>query len=61
MKDILLKRNKLKDNSKKLRVIKFDDTIDNKIVDKIMEEQEKVYKKYKFYDGMAKALNNKKK
>ena len=60
MKDLLLKRNDLKKRSVGLRTIKFDDELKDKDVERILNEQHKVYKKWKFYDGMAKVLNNKK-
>lgn len=60
MKDILLKRNDLKKRSVGLRTIKFDEEMKDKDVERILNEQHKVYNKWKFYDGMAKVLNNKK-
>lgn len=47
--------------SKKLRVIKFDDKIDKDQVAVLIKEQDKVYKRWKFYNGIVKALNKKEK
>ena len=55
MKDIILKRNELKRKSIKLRTIKFSPELKNKQTDKIIEEQNKVYDKYNFYDKFLKA------
>lgn len=60
MKDILLKRNELRRNSINLRTIKFDESVNEKDIENLIKEQDKVYKKYKFYDRMVKMLNNKK-
>ena len=61
MKELFLKRNELRRNSIKTSIIKFDDDLKEKDVGKLMKEHEKIYNKWKFYDGMVKALNNKKK
>lgn len=61
MKDILIKREDLRNRSQKLRVIKFDDKIDKDQVAVLIKEQDKVYKKWKFYNGIVKALNKKEK
>ena len=50
MKDILLKRNKLKEYSRRLRSIKFDEDLTDKTIDKINKEQQELQNKYKFYD-----------
>ena len=60
MKDILLKRNDLKKRSVGLRTIKFDEEMKDKDVERIINEQHKIYNKWKFFDGMVKVLNNKK-
>lgn len=55
MKDILLKRNDLKNKSVKLNSIKFDDELKNKDVARLLNEQHRVYNKWNFYDKFIKA------
>ena len=55
MKDILLKRNELRTKSINLRTLKFDPSIKDKLTTDISNEQDKIYKKYKFYDSFIKA------
>ena len=55
MKDILLKRNKLKENSIRLRTVKFDESVNRDLTFKLNREQDEIYKKYKFYDNFIKA------
>lgn len=55
MRDILLKRNELKNNSIQLRTLKFDPTLKNSLTDVVAEQQGKVYNKWKFYDRYIKA------
>lgn len=57
MKDIYIKRNKLRDNSIKLRSAKFEKRLARDETFKLNEEQTKIYKKFKFYDEYLKALN----
>lgn len=54
MRDLYLKRNDLKFCSKKLRVAKFQGDISRQQIAKLVEEQDKIYKKYKFYDNFIK-------
>lgn len=54
MKDIILKRNELCKKSIKLRCAKFQADIPREKVTKLIEEQDKIYKKYKFYDNFIK-------
>lgn len=54
MKDIILKRNELCKSSLKLRCAKFQADIPREKVKKLIEEQDKIYKKYKFYDNFIK-------
>ena len=55
MKDILLKRNTLKNNSMKMQIMKFEPNIKEEQVNKIVEEQQKIYKHWNFYDKFIKA------
>lgn len=55
MKDILLKRNALKNNSIHMRTMKFEPNIKKEQVCKIAKDQEKIYKHWKFYDKFIKA------
>ena len=55
MKDILLKRNELKEKSIKLRTIKFAPSTANKQTDVIIKEQNEIYNKWNFYDKFIKA------
>ncbi len=58
--DIITKRNDLIKKSIRLRELKFDERIKNDDVSKLIEEQNKIYNMYKFYDGYIKANNNNK-
>ena len=55
MKDILLKRNDLKIRSSRMRSMRFEPDIKDKQVDRIVEEQSKLYKHWNFYDKFIKA------
>lgn len=59
MREIILKRNKLRDNAMKFRQAKFDENINPKNTFKLNEQQNEVWKKYKFYEEMVKAYNKK--
>ena len=54
MKDIILKRNELCRKSLNLRCAKFQADIPREKITKLIEEQDKIYKKYKFYDNFIK-------
>ena len=56
MKDIIVKRNDLMRRSKELRVVKFDDKVNKDQVAVLIKEQDKIYKKWKFYNEVIKAL-----
>ena len=60
MKDILLKRNKLKNDAMRLREVKFDETITKKHGRELNVEQDKLWKKYEFYDNYIKAKDKEK-
>lgn len=60
MKDIYLKRNKLRENSIKLRSTKFDKSLKREETFKLNEEQTKIYKKFNFYNEFIKAYNKEK-
>ena len=55
MKDILLKRNKLRNDAMQLRNLKFDKSVSNKRSVELNEEQDKLWKKYIFYERYIKA------
>ena len=55
MKDILLKRNELKNKSTALKLLKFDDNLKYEQTKKLEEEQDKMFNKWNFYDKFIKA------
>ena len=55
MKDILLKRNKLKNNAMQLRSLKFDSSVSNEQSIELNKQQDKLWKKYLFYENFIKA------
>lgn len=55
MKDIILKRNTLKNKSVQLRTLKFDPSLKDSQIDRVSEEQNKIYSQWKFYDKFIKA------
>lgn len=55
MKDLLMKRNKLRNDAMQLRTIKFDEKVKDDKVGNLNKEQDKLWKKYKFYDNFIKA------
>lgn len=55
MKDLLIKRNKLRKNAMILRSVKFDEKVNGDKVTVLNKEQDKLWKKYKFYDNFIKA------
>ena len=55
MKDIIIKRNKLRDDAMKLRRAKFDKNVSAKHSFEMDKEQDKLWKKYKFFDNFLKA------
>lgn len=54
MRDILLKRNELRNKSMKLRPARFEPGIKDEQIDKIEKEQAKLYNKWNFYDKFIK-------
>lgn len=57
MREIIIKRNKLKDDAMRLRTVKFEDKIKNEHSVELNKEQNKLWKKYEFYDNILKAYN----
>ena len=55
MRDIFLKRNELRRKSTALRTIKFDPRIKKEIANRETEVQNKIYKKFQFYNHFIKA------
>ena len=55
MKDLIIKRNKLKYDAMRLREVKFDDKLKKKNTLGLNKEQNELWKKYKFYDNLIKA------
>ena len=53
-------RFKLMRESKKLQDIKFDEKVSPEKAKKIVENQDKKYKKYKFYDNLIKEFEKQK-
>ena len=59
MTNIYLKRNELNEKSKKLRSIKFDNSVKEERSFEIDKEQNEIYKKFTFYNEYLKAINKK--
>lgn len=55
MRDILIKRNELKNKSVHLRSMRFEPKVKEKQIDKIAKEQTDIYNKWSFYDKFIKA------
>ena len=60
MKDLIVKKQELCKKSIVLRSAKFDTKVKRDDVSKLIEEQDKIYKHYKFYDEYLKAINKEK-
>lgn len=60
MKDLIIEKQKLCKKSIILRSAKFDTNIKREDVSRLIEEQDKVYKHYKFYDEYLKTINKEK-
>ena len=60
MQDIYLKRNKLRENSVKLRSAKFDKRLKKEDTFKLNEEQTEIWKKFSFYNEFIKAYSKEK-
>lgn len=60
MKDLIIKKQELCKKSIILRSAKFDSKVKREDVSKLIDEQDKVYKHYKFYDEYLKAINKEK-
>lgn len=56
MKDLILKRNKLRIDAMRLREVKFEKSISNKHSMELNKEQTKLWNKYKFYDTLLKSI-----
>lgn len=54
MRDLYLKRNELNARSQKLRTAKFKENISREKIKELIEQQEEIYKRYKFYDNYIK-------
>lgn len=54
MKDLILKRNELRKNAMDMRPAKFEPGLSYEQQKKIDDEQDKIYKKYKFFDNYLK-------
>lgn len=55
MRDILIKRNELKNKSAHLRSMRFEPKASNKQVDEIAKTQNDIYNRWNFYDKFVKA------
>ncbi len=55
MRDILIKRNELKNKSVHLRSMRFEPKVSNDQVNEIAKEQSKIYNQWNFYDKFIKA------
>ena len=54
MKDIMIKRNELRKKAMDMRLAKFEMGLSYKQQKRIGDEQDKLYKKYKFFDNFIK-------
>lgn len=54
MRDLYLKRNELKKLSKSLQIAKWKIDLTREQITKLMNKQDEVYKRYKFYDNYIK-------
>ena len=54
MRDLYIKRNELCKKSCDMRTAKWDLDIKPELVDELVKEQDKVYKRFKFYDSFLK-------
>lgn len=55
MRDILIKRNELKNKSVHLRSMRFEPKVSNEQIDEIAKTQNEIYSKWNFYDKFIKA------
>jgi hypothetical protein len=55
MRDILIKRNELKNKSVHMRSMRFEPKVSNEQINEIAKEQEQIYNKWNFYDKFIKA------
>lgn len=55
MRDILIKRNELKNKSAHLRPMRFEPKASNKQIDEIAKTQNEIYNRWNFYDKFIKA------
>ena len=60
MKDLIVKKQELCKKSIVLRSAKFDTKVKRDDVSRLIEEQDKVYKQYKFYEQYIKAISKEK-
>ena len=61
MKDLIMKRNKLRMDAMDLRSAKFDTEVKKDNVSNLNNEQNELWKKYKFYDKFIKTIREVKK
>ena len=57
MNDLYLKRNKLINDSSHLRTMKFDEDLTKKQIEDLINKENNIYNKYKFYDNYIKCIN----
>ena len=55
MRDILIKRNELKNKSMHLRSMRFEPKVKEEQIDEIARTQNEIYNKWNFYDKFVKA------
>ena len=60
MKDLIMKRNKLRMDAMRLREVKFEKSIKNNHSMELNREQDKLWKKYEFYNNLIKASRKEK-
>lgn len=60
MKDLIMKRNKLRMDAMRLREVKFEKSIKNNHSMELNKEQDKLWKKYEFYNNLIKASRKEK-
>ena len=57
MKDLIVKRNKARQDAMRLREVKFEPKLRNEHSINLNKEQDELWHKYKFYDNLVKAMN----
>lgn len=57
MKNLIIKKNKLRNDAMRLREVKFEEKMSREHSMNLNKEQDELWHKYKFYDNLVKAMN----